>query len=105
MLKNSDESEVEICWLLDRIENMRTFNAVVDAIADLKLENIDDPNEQAISDVLEKYADPGVEVDVAIMAIQRFYSRLYDLGATISMVILTNRSNAPYLLTEKPQKN
>ncbi len=105
MLKNSDESEVEICWLLDRIENMRTFNAVVDAIADLKLENIDDPNEQAISDVLERYADPGVEVDVAIMAIQRFYSRLYDLGATISMVILTNRSNAPYLLTEKPQKN
>lgn len=97
-------TEGEVCWLLDRIENMRTFNAVVDAIADLKLENVDDPNEQAITDALERYADPGVDTEVAVMAIQRFYSRLYDLGATISMVGLTNRSNAPYLPIEKLQE-
>ena len=100
MTKTTDD----VYWLLDRIENIRTFNAVVDTIADLKLENVDDPNEQAITDALERYTDPGVDPGVAVMAIQRFYSRLYDLGATISMVGLTNRSNAPYLLIEKLQE-
>jgi len=98
------ETPDNVYWLLDRIENMRTFNAVVDAIADLKLENVDDPNEQEIADALERYADPGVDVDVATMAIQRFYSRLYDLGATISMVHLTHRSRAPYIPIEKLQE-
>jgi hypothetical protein len=98
------ETTDNVYWLLDRIENMRTFNAVVDAIADLKLENVDDPNEQEIADALERYSDPGVDVNVATMAIQRFYSRLYDLGATISMVRLTHRSNAPYLPIEKLQE-
>lgn len=98
------ETPDNVYWLLDRIENMRTFNAVVDVIADLKLENVDDPNEQEIADALERYTDPGVDVDVATMAIQRFYSRLYDLGATISMVRLTHRSNAPYIPIEQLQE-
>ena len=99
------ETPDNVYWLLDRIENMRTFNAVVDTIADLKLENVDDPNEQEITSALERYSDPGVEIDVAIMAIQRFYSRLYDLGATISMVRLTHRSSAPYIPIEQLQEN
>jgi hypothetical protein len=93
-----------VYWLLDRIENMRTFNAVVDAITDLKLEDINDASEQEISEALERYTDPGVNTMAATMAIQRFYSRLHDLGATISMVALTHRSNAPYIPIEKLQE-
>lgn len=103
-MEDMTETPDNVYWLLDRIENMRTFNAVVDAIADLKLEDVDDPNEQEIADVLERYSDPGVDVDVATMAIQRFYSRLYDLGATISMVQLTHLSSAPYIPIEKLQE-
>jgi len=94
----------DVYWLLDHIENMRTFNAVVDAIEDLKIEKIDDAGEQEILNALARYDDPGVDIDVATMAIQRFYSRLYDLGATISMVHLTHRSRAPYIPIEKLQE-
>lgn len=93
-----------VYWLLDRIENQRTFNAVADTIADLKIENIDDASELQIHHAFERYSDPGVDVDVATMAIQRFYSRLYDLSATISMVRLTHRSNAPYIPIEQLQE-
>lgn len=99
------ESLENVYWLLDRIENMRTFNAVVDAIADLQIEDINDANEHEILTALSRYNDPGVEIDVATMAIQRFYSRLYDLGATISMVRLTHRSSAPYIPIEQLQEN
>lgn len=100
-MDNQIEALEDVYWLLDRIENMRTFNAVVDAISDLKLENINDATEQEISEVLARYSDPGVDLEVATMAIQRFYSRLYDLGINISMIYLTRRSHAPYIPIEK----
>lgn len=101
-MENLIDSDVH--WLLDRIENMRTFNAVVDAIADLKLEDVNDASEHEIATALERYTDPGVDLDVATMAIQRFYARLYDLDATISMVRLTHRSLAPYISIEETQE-
>jgi hypothetical protein len=97
MSVNNDYPE-DAFWLLDKIENNRTFNAVVDAISDLKIENRDDACEQEIIEVLERYNDPGVNMLVAVISIQIFYSRLYELGAKISQVKLTQRSNAPYVV-------
>lgn len=98
---NMTEINDNVYWLLDKIESHRTFNAVVDAIADLKIARVNDASEPEILDVLERYSDPGVDVDVAKMAIQRMYSRLHDLGANITMVFFTRRGNAPYIPFEK----
>jgi len=94
----------DVYWLLDRIESRRTFNAVVDALSDLKIANIDDASEIEIRESLEKYADPGVDMDVAVTAIQRVYSRLYDLEMNISAIMMTQRSNAPYIPMERVVK-
>lgn len=91
------ESLDNVYWLLDHIDNIRTFNAVVDALTDLKQANINDASEIEIYECLSKYADSGVDVEIAVNAIQRVYSRLFDLGVKISSMMMTQRSSAPYI--------